>query len=308
MRRTIGTFALGAAVAGAIAIPVGATAAGALPAQIGAAHRRLALQDAGDLVRGVSLPAGSERVTHELADVPFSFDAVVFADEVDRHALWTTAASPARVLRTVTTGTAPGQTRRLDVVSGPREASATFSLPSPGGSIVGRPMIGLDAVRRPGGTTAVRVDALVRYSAPRLPGQLVPATARFLEVTRSGSGRKPAVDLTVGGARVRRISRLIDALPLAAPAHGQVECPGYPLVATDTFVFRAAAGGPVIARVTATANTSTTGDFCQAIPLQIAGHGSVMLLEGGRLLHGASSILGVPLVAHPHGIAGQPIS
>jgi hypothetical protein len=34
----------------------------------------------------------------------------------------------------------------------------------------------------------------------------------------------------------------------------------------------------------------------------------VMLLEGGRLPHRASSILGVPLVAHPHGFAGQPIS
>jgi hypothetical protein len=264
--RTIGTFALGAAVAGAIAVPVAATAA------------------------------------------PFSFDAVVFADEVDRHALWTTAASPARVLRTVTAALAPRQTRRLDVLSGPREASATFSLPSPGASIAGRPMIGLDAVRRPGTTTAVRVDALVRYRAPRLPATLVPAKARFVEVTRSGSGRKPAVDLTVGGLRVRRTSRLIDALPIAAPVHGQVECPGYPLVATDTFVFRAAAGGPVMARVTATANTSTRADFCQAIPLQIAGHRSVMLLEGGRLLHGASSILGVPLVAHPHGFAGQPIS
>jgi hypothetical protein len=308
MRRTMGTFARGAALAGAIAFPVAATAAGSSPAQVGAAHRRVAVKDAADLLRGVTLPAGSKRVTQGLANAPFTFDAVVFADEVDRHALWSTAASPARVLTTVTAGMAPRPTRRLDVVSGPREASATFSLPSPGEPIVGHLIIGLDAVRRPGGVTAVRVDALVRYRAPRPPTTLVPATAGVMQVTRTGAGRKPAVDLTVRGARVRRVAQLIDALPIAAPLHGQPGCPGFPLVATDTFTFRAASGGPVIARVTATANTSTDADTCEAIPLQIAGHGSISLLEGGRLLRGASSILGVHLVAHPHGFAGQPIS
>jgi hypothetical protein len=308
MARTIAIIALGAALAGAVAAPVAATAAGSSPAQVGAAHRRLAVQDATDLVKGATLPPGSRRAIHGLPNVPFSVDAAVYADEVDRHALWTTTAAPARALAAVTAGMAPRGTRRLDVVSGAREASATFSLPNPGASIVGRLIVGLDAVRRPGGVTAVRIDALVRYRAPRLPSQLIPSAARVMQVTRRSAGRPPAVDLTVRGAGVQQVAQLIDALPIAAPVHGRLVCPFIPASQIDTFVFRATADGPVLARLTAASDTPTSASPCSTIPLALPGHRSLNLLEVGRMLHGASSILGVPLVAHPHGFAGQSIS
>jgi hypothetical protein len=307
MRRTIATLVLGAALAGAVPI-AGAAAPRPSPAAIGAAHRRLAVRDAEDLVKSTALPAASRRVREGLASVPFSQDAVVFADQVDRHAVWTTSASPARVLTTVTAGMAPRGTRRLDMATGPHETSATFSLPNPGASIVGRLIVGVDAIRRPGEITAVRVDALVRYRAPRLPGQLVPAAARVLQVTSRGDGRSPAVDLTVRGARVRRVAQLIDALPIAAPVRGLLACPFIPASPIDTFVFRATVDGPALARLTAASDIPTLAGPCSSIPLTLRGHRSLQLLEGGRMLHGASTILGVALVVHPHGPRIPPVT
>jgi hypothetical protein len=172
----------------------------------------------------------------------------------------------------------------------------------------GRLSVGADAIRRPGEITAVRVDALVRYRAPRLPSQLVSAAARVLQVTSRGDGRSPAVDLTVRGARVRRVAPLIDALPITAPVHGQLACPFIPASPIDTFVFRTTVGGPVLARLTAPSDVPTLASPCSSIPLTLRGHRSLQLLEGGQMLHGARTILGVALVVHPRGPRIPPVT
>jgi hypothetical protein len=293
MRRTITTLLLGAAlIAVAVATPAQARTAAHL--------RRLALVDAGDLVGGVTMPAGSDRVPTAPSGAGFTTVAVIYADEVDRHGFWITTASPAQALKAVTAGMAPRQAPPTDVVDNSAEASATFTLPA-AGSGIGQLVVGLDALRLHSRTTAVRVDALVRYLPPRLPGQRVPAAAHALTVTRRFGGRAATVDRTVTGAAVARIAQLVDGLPIAAPVTEPtpIVCPFIPAAAVDSFVFRARPGGPVLARVTASAATPTAPDPCTTIPLKVGAHAPVRLLDGGRLLRGAGSILGVSLVGGP---------
>jgi hypothetical protein len=136
--------------------------------------------------------------------------------------------------------------------------------------------------------------------------QRVPRPARVLSVTQRFGGQPLTIDRTVRGAAVTRIARMTDRLPLAPRLRGPLPCPFIPATAVDRFVFRARPGGPVLARVTASAATPTTPSPCTTITLRVRSHAPVHVLDGGRLLHGAGSILGVTLVTAPGTPGPQP--
>ena len=114
-------------------------------------------------------------------------------------------------------------------------------------------------------------------------------------------GAAPLLSRTVTNrAQVRRIAAVVDGLPFVASLRGMAfSCPALMLAPIDTFTFRASPGGPALARVTAPANEPTTAGPCFITTLQIRGHGEPGLLEGGKLLRQAGSIVGLKLTTRP---------
>jgi hypothetical protein len=73
------------------------------------------------------------------------------------------------------------------------------------------------------------------------------------------SSPKPLLLLAVTSrAKVHRIANFLDRLPFAGNLAGTAfACPTYgATVPTDTFIFRATPGGPILARVTELATTT----------------------------------------------------
>ncbi len=285
----------------AICIAAGAAQArAAAPEQITQANRAAALTAADRMLAGVVLPAGAT----QLAQAPSgsklqsqTFSQILLAAQVDQDAFARTAAAPATVVDAVKAHLPPGAKLAVSA-SGGGESLATFTLPTVDPARLGIRQLGIEAVSLTSGWTGVRVDAEVQYLAPRPYDQRVPAQARRLEITIKDNSPKPLLSLTVTkSGLVRAVASMVNSLPFTGNFQGTVfSCPMSPArEPTDTFVFRAARGGPVLAKVTELANMPTTVVPCVATSLTIRGHRAPELAEGGVLLRKAGSLLGVKL-------------
>jgi hypothetical protein len=298
-----------------------AVANAATPAQVLQAHQRAAVGAADHLLGEVVLPAGATEVPtepdgdmHQLArPLGLSF----FAAKVDRHEFWTTTASPSDVIAWFEghppagaklsgsgfsgSGSPGSGSPSSGSPSSVSSAFASYSLPTVGAPALGPRSLEVEAVELSGGATGIRADAVVRYSAPRLPAQRIPAAARVLEITMANAGSKPLLSLTVTRAsQVRRIATLVDRLPFVAYMPGVAfACPSIQAAPIDMFVFASAPGGSTLATVSEPANTPTAAEPCFTTTLTILGHREPRLLDGGTLLHEAGAILGVKLTTHP---------
>jgi len=296
-----------AVIVPAVALGVGGAAAvsAASPAQVSRANRQAAVTAADELLGELVLPAGSAEVQAEPAgdahlllhpDV-FSF----FAAAVDRHQFWTTTASPSAVVASIEAHAPAGARQMASGYSGATEF-VSYSLPAVGGAALGPRSLGVTAVKLTSGSTGVRADATVRYTAPRLPAQRVPARAHVLEVkmTPSPFGPAPAPTLKsplviTNRSEVRRIAAIVDGLPFVAFNGVAISCPVIMPAPVDTFTFRTAPAGRILATVTEAADTPSGAEPCFTAALTIRGRRQPGLLEGGRLLRQAGAILGVGL-------------
>jgi hypothetical protein len=137
------------------------------------------------------------------------------------------------------------------------------------------------------GLTGIRADAQVRYVRARLPSQRDPLSARLLQITKADVGARPLVSLVVTQrAIVRRLARVVNALPFVGIHAGVFSCPSFggPI---DTFVFRASLAGPPLATISESAHTPTDPSPCAPTTLTVRGHRMNSLLEGGILLRRA---------------------
>lgn len=286
------------AAAGAVAF------AASTPRQLVRANQRAASNAANRLLGEVVLPAGSEQVPTEPAGDEHQLDRPValffFAAEVDRHEFWTTTAAPSEVIASVRAHLPPGTVQTGSGFSG-TAADASFTMPGAGKPTIGPRMLAVDAVQLANGSTGVRADAAVRYTAPRLATQRIPASAGVLEVTMARGHSAPMLALTITSrATVRRIAAIVDRLPFVAPLRGvAISCPAIKVAPIVTFTFRTAAAGPILATVSEPANTPTSASPCFTAALTIHGRHQPGLLEGGVLLQRASAILGRRLVTRP---------
>jgi hypothetical protein len=275
-------------------------AAAATPAQVLHANQTAAVRAADQMLGDVVLPAGSDGTPGEPAgdehQLARSMELSIYRAEVDRHQFWTTTASPSAVIASFEADLPAGAKWSSDGSAG-TSMFATYSLPTADAPALGPRTLTVDAVQLSDGNTGVRADAEVRYAAPRLPAQRVPAQAHLLEVTMANYHSSPLLSLTVTDrAQVRRIARIVDGLPFVASFRGVAfSCPAMLLAPLDTFTFRASPGGPALARVTEPANQPTTAGPCFITTLSIRGHREPGLLEGGTLLRQAGAILGVKL-------------
>lgn len=277
----------------------------ASPAQVQRANRQAAVGAGDQLLGEVVLPADASEVPTEPAGDDHQLERgnalSFFAAAVDRHRFWTTTASPGAVVASIESHVSAGAQSTGSGYSG-TTVFVSYSLPAVDAPVLGPRILSVNAVKLNDGSTGVRVDAIVRYSAPRLLAQRVPAHARLLVIAMKPSPYGPSPSpplkspLTVTGrSYVRRIAAIVDGLPFVAFNGVAISCPAMLLAPIVTFTFRASPDGPVLATVTEAANTPAGADPCFAAGLTIRGHRQPSLLEGGRLLRQADAILGVKL-------------
>jgi len=293
-------MAVSLGVAGVAAV----VAVAATPAQVLHANQTAAVTAADQMLGGVVMPAGSAEVSSEPSgdehQLERSFDLPIYRAEVDRHGFWTTTASPSAVIASFEANLPAGAKRLTDGYTG-ANMFASYTLPTVDAPRLGPRTLSVNAVELSDGSTGVRADAEVRYAAPRLAAQRIPARAGVLDVTMANYHSSPLLSLTVTDrGQVRRIASIVDGLPFVASLHGVAfSCPALMLAPTDTFTFRASPGGPALAQVTEPANQPTSAGPCFITTLSIRGHREPGLLDGGKLLRQASAILGVKLTTRP---------
>ena len=275
------------------------------PAQVQRANRQAAVSAGDQLLGEVVLPAGATQVPTEPAGDDHQLDRAnalsFFAAAVDRHRFWTTTASAGAVVGSIETHVPAGAKATGSGYSG-TTMFVSYSLPAVDAPALGPRILSVDAVKLGDGSTGVRVDAIVRYSAPRLPAQRMPAQARVLAIATKPSPYGPSPSpplespLTITKrSEVRRIAAIVDGLPFVAFNGVAISCPAMLPAPIVTFTFRATPEGPVMATVTEAANTPTGADPCFTAGLTIRGHREPGLLEGGMLLREAGAIAGVKL-------------
>jgi hypothetical protein len=129
-----------------------------------------------------------------------------------------------------------------------------------------------------GGQAALRVDAQVTWVPAKPASEQVPAAAKVVTISATPGpivGAKVPAPVTISNvATVRRIASLVDGLPVFPP--GRYSCPA-DLAKAVRMTFRASAGGPPLAVVTA----GLTG--CQGVNVFVGGTPQPALADGAAL-------------------------
>jgi hypothetical protein len=278
----------------------GAAAVGAATPRQAAAHRRVAVRVADRLLDYVVVPAGATKVP--AGPLTRSIDPLFLAAAVDRHAFWTTDASPAAVISQVGMHL-PAGAKLTNAGSGfgpgSSNAWAEYTFPRTDRAVLGIRQLVVEADAGTHISTAVRADGEVQYFAPRRADQRIPASAHVLDIAMTKNRRKPLLSVTVTRlTTVRRIAALVNALPFGNFDGVGFSCPAFTSSdPVDAFTFRATPAGPALARVSELAATPTYIDGCETATLRIRGHLEPPLVEGGTLLRRAGAILHVKLTS-----------
>ena len=273
----------------------------ASPEQTTRSDRARAVKAAEQLLGQVVLPPGSS----EIAAAPSAAgdllarpdQAFWIASQVDRHAFWTTTSSAEATMASIKTHLPLGS-RLVDHGYGGSELFATYAFPRIDRAAPGARQLVLEVLGLADGSTVVRADGEVRYTAPRPYGERVPSQARVLDVTVGSNLPRPLLSLTVTNrSDVLRIAHVVDHLPFVGNESGVAfSCPSFSATfPVDRFVFRAAPLGTALATITESAATPVEDYPCFVTSLTIPGHHEPPLQDGGILLHKAGALLKVRL-------------
>jgi hypothetical protein len=177
-------------------------------------------------------------------------------DVVTKTSWWLAPGDP-RQLLAWTAARLPAQYPRFGTGTvGPGIWSDDFSLPAVAGLFATR-SLAVSVTSAGHGQTAIRVDALVDWIPARPAGDTVPATARVATLVETadkfglpGAPTSTVIHLSTltDPAKVAALARYLNGLPVNPPG-GAESCP----MPTGGLMvtFRARAGGPVLAQVTA---------------------------------------------------------
>ena len=286
-----------------LVVPLAIATVSTLAATRQDANRAAVQRDAAALLWRVMLPPGAMPVSEEpaLDDGALRRPAGIEAGIriVDRHRWWTIPEPVSTVYRFFQTHVPP--LAKLSIWSGPPGSvgapAASFvadAFPPGPGYLPLRELV-VEVVALPGGYTGVRADAEVQWIIPRPRGEQLPGDARLLEVTVARPGAAAVVQRTVTDRRrVHRIAAMIDSLQTVQPE--AINCPSYPADAPIvTFTFRAATGGPVLARASEPAYATEPTTPCDPMTIVIEGRRRTPLLGGAAVVHAAQQMLGIKL-------------
>jgi hypothetical protein len=296
-----------ACLAASLPLFVACGSAVASPQQTARARRAIAVGVAKQLLDAVVLPAGTSEVRSEPSGDQRQLARPVmqlfFAAQVDLARFWTSSASPRAVIQSLKSHPPAGATPLGSGFAGSTEYVA-FTLPRVERGVLGARQLSVTATPVSGGLTGVRADGEVQYIAPRTRAQQIPPRARVLQIEQTrgvGTSSRTLLALTVTNRRVvRAVARMIDALPFEGSPFGPVAvaCPAILTTAPlDTFTFRGAPGGRVLAKLSERADTPADAGLCAEASLIVRGHREPGVLDGGTMLREAGALLHVKLTA-----------
>lgn len=254
-----------------------------------AGNKRAAEQDAARLLDRLVLPSGAVRVAGEpRGDGGFlhQADGIPAGQLVDRHCFWLVPEPLRRTISFLTRHAPRGSTLigtgRMGGPQIPVNKSFTFSFPAFAGRIATR-QLEVALVALPHRRTGVRADGQDVWMVPRPASEKVPAGVRKVDVRTS----KAHVRVT-SGAKVRRIVRLFDALPIVQPDTGY-HCPPDTIRRPPMTLRFLSAQGALLAR--ARVPGSFAAGSCAPIEFWIGGHRQKPL--SGQLYGRIEQLLGV---------------
>ncbi len=247
--------------------------------------RRLAVGDARRRLAAASLPPDSSRV----AGLPKSLGLDYSGREpeqpnlVTRHALYVTSVDEAEALAWFRSHPPAG----VAETRGHSEGEYIFTFPNLESRVTDR-WLTLTTAPRPGGGTAMRVEAQGYWVTPHPSGETIPRSARVVALGLNVKGLRKATAVVTDRAEVAAFARLIDRMSAVQPgAFGCEEAGAYPPKLVFTFSVTRA-GAPV-----ATAGQELPPGCGRLFHLTIGGAKAPSLAGSGALDRRALKRLGV---------------
>jgi hypothetical protein len=257
-----------------------------------ATNKQAAERDASRLLRRMVLPTAAVRLSREPSGdggLLQKSDSLPSGPLVDRHRFWRVHEPFPQVSQFVRarlphgarlTGTGTGSGPQV-----PANKSFTFSFPALPGQISSR-ALEVELVALPHHWTGIRADAQDVWLVPRPSSEKVPAAVRVIEVR----SRRAHVHVT-SAAKVRRLVRLFDSLPIVQPG-GIYGCPPATIRRPPLTLRFLSVQGALLA--TASVSGSFSSGSCAPIKFWIEGRPQEPL--SGQIYRRIERVLGVRFV------------
>jgi hypothetical protein len=294
-RRLLLAAAVGLGVAAAV---VGGAAAGSR-----SANRAASRGDARSLLARLVLPAGATRLASEPPG-DHAYLKVAAALEADAarslaHGWWEVPGTPDVVLAYIRAHRpAGGKLFATGAGGNLRNATSaeTLDYQWPGvRNVLGYRELAVTATALADGETGVLAEAQSDWIVPRPSGEQIPPSTGEIDITSGTPGQPPTESLSVSKpSQVRKIVKLINALPIAQPI--AYMCPALIDPRLVVMTFRTATGGPALAVLTYYDYRPWSGPSaaCKTVGLTIGGRRQDPLV-GGSFLQAIGRMLGTSL-------------
>jgi len=297
MRRSLLTIAIGLTAAALLVVPGTLAASRAQPTT--ASNRQLAIKDARRTLDQVVAPAGAKLTSTGAASGRRAWNRLIvdLFDSAIAYRTWTVPGDMSSVLAAVQSHLPKGLTPAGGSSSGgpPADESFLYLRPAVNGKL-GVRYLKIMVSRKSADTVELYTETQTQYIATRTAAQLVPSSARVVDLVSQATDGKTIVSRVVTEAsQVKALIRLFNSVPDEQPAIG-TSCPAMTAEPMVTVVFRTAKGAPVLAGAYGNANANFSwpdgakGWSCYSTKLSLQGR-SPQRLAGNvdgpiqRILH-----------------------
>jgi hypothetical protein len=267
---------IAAGLASVFALSVGMASASRGGAPTTASNRRAAVQDARQLLAGVTPPAGAVLQSSGTAIGAHARLLTAALASAVAYRTWTVPDDPASVLAFAQAHLPPGSTVVGSGYGGrPITQSVTRSWPAVPGILDGRWLV-IEVTARPDGTTRLHAEGQSQWVITRPKAEHIPAGVREVDVTEGWPGKAPFLSRRVTRRLdVHRLVTLFNSLGIVQPVG--INCPSESVGPVVEVGFRASTTGETVAlaKVSPWADlpwpASVPGWACFAIAFNVRG-------------------------------------